>query len=851
LRAALIVTLLSLLALPVLAAAPCNLELTLTCTSGHCTATTTNLGTTACTGQYIAAFFSELSNVSFSGMTTSLGLETCFDSTTVPFEGSGAFAFCLGEGQLGPGASFTASTNLSASGATLPSIPIIALTDVEDFDGNELAFVYAFNDIVVPTCTPTANVAPVTLTGVPYSVSWTPVLQQQATYVVEESTSADFSTITDTRTTQSTSQQFQHTVAASTTYYYRVHAQQCSGSPGPLSTSVSIVVQAVPPATSRGTDAVVPFGTTAPVNVPLAVTLNVAGKQALDNATFTAKTDKNYLTVTPTTGTVPASGTVNFNVTATPGSLPPGANTGTVTVSTNTGQTTNVPVSISLVTPVSPSGKTLPPANALIIPIVTHVNSFTGPFQSDARLTNSSLSQVKYQITYTPTNTDGTTSSKSTTVPVDAGQTIALNDIVKDFFGFGAAGEGGNFFGSLEIRPVNNSTTQTYASSRTYITTDKGTLGQFIAAVPFFLFASQNIDIVPIPGQTPPPPGLPTLSLQQVAQSAKFRTNLGVVEGSGLPVDFRIRLFDDHGVMLKEKAYSLRAGEHRQFNQFITNEMGVASLEDGRIEIVVDSENGAVSGYASVLDNITTDPMAVMPVQPTLFQATRYVLPGMSEFVSPFTNFHSDVRLYNGGATSVLVTPTFFPQGNGTPVPASAFTLGAGEVKAVDNILPTMFNASGGGSVVFTTSVPSNLVTSGRTYTNADGGGTFGQFIPGVAPLEGVGAGDNPLQLLQLEESQNFRTNLGLAELTGNPVHVKVTALIPESKTAASTEFDLAANEFRQLGSILGQFGFNQGTSSIYNARISVQVLSGSGRVTAYGSVIDNFSKDPTYVPAQ
>jgi hypothetical protein len=36
-----------------------------------------------------------------------------------------------------------------------------------------------------------------------------------------------------------------------------------------------------------------------------------------------------------------------------------------------------------------------------------------------------------------------------------------------------------------------------------------------------------------------------------------------------------------------------------------------------------------------------------------------------------------------------------------------------------------------------------------------------------------------------------------------------------------------------------------------YNARISVEVISGTGRVTAYGSVIDNESKDPTYVPAQ
>jgi hypothetical protein len=44
--------------------------------------------------------------------------------------------------------------------------------------------------------------------------------------------------------------------------------------------------------------------------------------------------------------------------------------------------------------------------------------------------------------------------------------------------------------------------------------------------------------------------------------------------------------------------------------------------------------------------------------------------------------------------------------------------------------------------------------------------------------------------------------------------------------------------------------GLNPGKQT-YNARLTVEVVAGTGRVTAYGSVIDNQSKDPTYVPAQ
>jgi len=36
-----------------------------------------------------------------------------------------------------------------------------------------------------------------------------------------------------------------------------------------------------------------------------------------------------------------------------------------------------------------------------------------------------------------------------------------------------------------------------------------------------------------------------------------------------------------------------------------------------------------------------------------------------------------------------------------------------------------------------------------------------------------------------------------------------------------------------------------------YNARLSVRVISGEGKITAYGSVIDNQTQDPTYVPGQ
>jgi len=41
------------------------------------------------------------------------------------------------------------------------------------------------------------------------------------------------------------------------------------------------------------------------------------------------------------------------------------------------------------------------------------------------------------------------------------------------------------------------------------------------------------------------------------------------------------------------------------------------------------------------------------------------------------------------------------------------------------------------------------------------------------------------------------------------------------------------------------------GLSNIYNARVSLRVVDGDGKVAAYGSVIDQLTQDATYIPAQ
>jgi len=126
-------------------------------------------------------------------------------------------------------------------------------------------------------------------------------------------------------------------------------------------------------------------------------------------------------------------------------------------------------------------------------------------------------------------------------------------------------------------------------------------------------------------------------------------------------------------------------------------------------------------------------------------------------------------------------------------------------------------------------------------------GGRVGSFEQAVTPADANGLVDRPLQILQLEESDRFRTNFGIAEVSGKAASVEVSAIIPEAKFAPILRLNLAADEFRQTSSILKQMGL----SNVYNVRLAVKVVAGEGRVTAYGSVVNNETQDPYNVPGQ
>jgi len=573
-------------------------------------------------------------------------------------------------------------------------------------------------------------------------------------------------------------------------------------------------------------------------------TLSIAAELA--GQSFTAKPTVPWLSVTPASGVVPPGGQTLRAVAQSAG-LPAGTNIGTVEITTtdNTAAatsgalkplgttTSSVSLSLNNIFGVSNAAKSTPPGDALIIPAVANVTNFVVRYESDISVTNTSAEPMTYEINFVPTGAKGISEGKKTKSPVPPGATMFVNDIVDTWFG------GQSSTGTLEIRPVTETATSTsgapdgglsdrttFAASRTFSTTDDvGTYGQYIPAVPYGNFVAKGR----------------TLSLQQIAQSdkTKVHTNLGLVEGSGEPVSLLVRIFDAAGTMQASFPRDLNGGEQLQLNS-VLKEHGLDDLADGRIEVEVTSETGKVTAYASVIDDRTRDAQLVPAVTLDHPEHSKWVVPG----VTGSGNWQTDVRIFNAGTEAANLTLAFHSM-NGGPPTTKTIQLKAGEVQQLDRVL-SFFGLSGDtGALHVSSTAPAQVVVTARTYQQTDSG-SFGQFIVAGTLDDAVSAGaPRPLQILQMEESADYQSIIGLAEVSGEPVTLKVEVLRPKPNATVGMDVELKPNEFRQID--LASFGLGD----VYNARISVSATGGNGQALAYGSLIDRKTGDPTYIPGQ
>lgn len=759
-----------------------------------------------------------------------------------PFTSGSPYTWSLIAGSLPPGLSFSPDGTISGKPTTTNgSLFTVRVTD--SVGSVEQQFFISGSCGTPDLAAPKVSAVREVTTDQRYQLLWHDVAGASG-YELQESMVPDFDdnpTPTDLATP---GYETRHHADKATAYYYRVRAtSSCAGATSEWSRPNRVVIVPLPSPTDRPLHITLPYGDADQVILGIFIpgSDNFGGAGSSVNALavvpvapppnapyVVTSTNPGVVSVSPPTGTIPPTG-VTLTAVVGPGTLPPGTTTTTVNVANaNTGvPVASVPLSVSLVTPVLPLPTASIASSSLVIPAVAHIDGTGATFSSDLRVGNVTKQSTTYEVTFTPWGNGD--QAQTTDFPVAAGTTVLLDDVVRHMFGFGSLPSDGQA-GTLSIKRLDTNTDPhaTVAWTHMYSGDLSSRVGQFIPSLGLDKFAGV--------GQT--------LSLQQVAQSTASRTNLGLIESTGNPVTLLATAFGANGAQLGQFPINVSASQHTQINSILAAN-GITA-PDARLQLSVISGTGKISAYASVVDNGSTDASLVPAVDPNGVSSNHYVIPGVAHTDTVAANWRSDVRIFNPAGNAVPLTVGFVPQ-NTSDEKTVSLSVGPGEIVALDDVVSKTFGESTAGALHVQTDQAAPLVVTGRTYRNGGTGGTLGQFINAVTPNDVVGAGGRILNMVGVEESQSMHTNLGIYETSGNSATAEVTITTADGRASARFQLNMQPNEFRQLSSVMSQIGM----SDEYNASIAVRVTSGTGRIGAYSSVIENASGDPLFVPAQ
>ena len=202
----------------------------------------------------------------------------------------------------------------------------------------------------------------------------------------------------------------------------------------------------------------------------------------------------------------------------------------------------------------------------------------------------------------------------------------------------------------------------------------------------------------------------------------------------------------------------------------------------------------------------------------------------------------SKVGVLNRSGSPADVTFTYYWKNGPTTVKMirAKSTVATDTLETWDDAAVTLFGvtANSAGSVLINSTQP--LVTTARTYTVGEDG-SFGSFLPGVTVGDGVTTGGLGV-LSQLTGNDDFRTNVGLVNLSNKSCRVRVRVLAADGAVAGSAVTkNLGAHKFTQINNVFG--AANAGSRD--DAYATVEVLTSECEVWAYGAVIDGTNAFP------
>jgi sugar lactone lactonase YvrE len=209
------------------------------------------------------------------------------------------------------------------------------------------------------------------------------------------------------------------------------------------------------------------------------------------------------------------------------------------------------------------------------------------------------------------------------------------------------------------------------------------------------------------------------------------------------------------------------------------------------------------------------------------------------------SHWTTDLELMNRGATSASYSVELLVRGQANPVPeAVSFDLASGRAVRYANVLDSLFEAEGAGTLRITT-VRGDLMASARTASR-DGDGFFGQYIEGMNGLTAAGS-EQRRHLIQLQNDAAARTNIGVVNACALAIQVDVEFYAADGSSLGTEQLDLDPFGSSQINNV-----FSTKTLVGVNDAYAIVTSIGEGAAFfAYASVVDNGTNDPIFVPGR
>jgi hypothetical protein len=243
---------------------------------------------------------------------------------------------------------------------------------------------------------------------------------------------------------------------------------------------------------------------------------------------------------------------------------------------------------------------------------------------------------------------------------------------------------------------------------------------------------------------------------------------------------------------------------------------------------------GRVVSWAIVIEPEAPPPDVPFPGATALIPTSAHLMGRLG------ASFTTDVRLFNTDAVNPRVVVLRFQPASGAQARTVSLTLPPLSTRALDDVLGNTFRTEGYGPLFL--SAADSVVAASHTATTAVRGGAFGLSIPAM-PAFAAGGSGTTLTLVPVFASTGFRVNIGLAEVTGSEVAAEIVLKDAHGAVRAVLPETVPGGGLLQVNDIYTAAGIPPDASD----RFEVRVLSGSGRITAYATPIDDSSNDGAF----